>query len=135
MALYPVPQPIDRANNPMLQFPPAFVSQARYDNENATASSVMTLTDNTTVIEVTALGVSAVLKWIPTTDTTASVISAAGTANYDHVIPAGNLRRFVIPIERALPAPSIQGINKAMGLYNRVAIKSTGIGSVLTSEF
>lgn len=103
-------------------------------SENGVVSSVITFNDSTVELEVTALGFAAALKWIPTTDTQASVVTAAGTANYDHIIPPNMMRRFVIPPERA-GITSIAGANIMNGLYNRYAIKSTGIGSVLTSQF
>lgn len=127
--------PVDKFNAPMQELPAPFLSQTRYTSENATASSVITVTDNTTSLEVAAIGVAAALRWVTTADTQASIITVAGaTANYDHVIPAGTYRRFAIPVE-SMPQASIVGANKLNGLYNRVAIKSMGIGSVLTSEF
>jgi len=46
------------------------------------------------------------------------------------------VRRFVIPIEtRADQGSSAVGINRGEGLYQRVAIKSIGIASVLTTEY
>lgn len=110
---------------------PALVTRT---SENATASSVVTLSDNTTMIELAAVGGTAVLKWIQTSDTTASVISEAGTANYDHVIPSGQVRRFVVPQE-SIGTSSIVGANKQNGLYNRVAYKTVGVASVMTTEY
>ena len=77
------------------------------------------------------------MKWIDTGSTNPSVISiAGGTANFDHAIPTGTVRRFVIPIEaRATQGASAVGINRGEGLYQRVAIKSIGIASVLTTEY
>lgn len=103
-------------------------------SENATASSVITVNDNTTDLEVAAVGVTGFLKWITRGDTTASVIAAAGTANYDVVIPAGTVRRLVIPVETG-GTSSIVGANIQNGLYNRYAIKSAGIGSILTTQY
>lgn len=110
---------------------PAIVSMT---SENATVSSVITVNDNTTDLEVAAVGVTGFVKWIARSDTTASVISAAGTANYDVVIPAGTVRRLVIPRESG-GVSSIVGANIANGLYNRYAIKSAGIGSILSTQY
>ena len=111
---------------------------ARYGAENATASSVITVSSITTAIEVAAVGGPAVMRWVSTSDTQASVVSAVSGANFDHVIPTGQFRRFVIPVERmpqADTAGSVLGINVAQGLYARVAVKSIGVASVLTSEY
>jgi hypothetical protein len=133
---YSKPLPKDSGNSEVMQdYPAARTALRRITSENAAVSSVITLNDNTTMMEVTALGASAVLRWVPTTDTQASVISAAGaTANYDHVIPAGTLRRFVVPQETA-GITSIAGANIMNGCYQRVAYKSTGIGSVMSTEY
>lgn len=134
----PYPQiPLDKGNTPLQEFAAPFIARKQYTNENGTASSVISVTHDTTMIEVAAVGGPAALKWIPTTDTTASVITIAGaTANYDHVISSGTIRRFAIPLERAGASPaSVQGANRANGLYQRVAIKSMGVSSVLLSEF
>lgn len=138
MAAYGRELPRDKNLVPMQEYPAAYTAIKRSSSENASASSVITVSSITTVLEVTTVGAPAVLKWITTTDTTASVISDAGTANFDHVIPTGTQRRFVIPIERAgvqQPSGSVLGINAQMGLYQRFAIKNMGVGSILTSEF
>lgn len=126
--------PRDKGGAPMDGLPANYLSLARSDNENAVVSSVITLTDNTTAIEITAVGAPVVMRWVGAGDTQASVISAAGTANFDHVISSGVLRRFVVPIE-SMPSSSIVGANVQNGLYKRVAVKSITIASVLTSEF
>lgn len=109
-------------------------------SENATASSVITMTHDTTALEITTVGVPAFLKWIRTTDTTASVISAAATANFDIAIPANWNRPLVVPIESTPTqgqsnTASMVGINRANGLYQRYAIKTAGIGSVIAVEY
>lgn len=126
--------------------PPAFKAIARYTDEDNSASSVLTLTENTTAIEIAAQGASVIMRWIPVAETAAvspfaSVIGIAGaTANYDHVIPANTYRRFVVPIESFVgdTASSVQGANRENGLYRRVAIKGAVLlvsGSVLTTEY
>lgn len=130
--------PRDRGLEPMQQYPAPFVALARQSTENATASSVITLTQDTTAIELGATGGAAVMRWVATADTQASVISIAGaTANFDHLVPTGTVRRFVVPIESnpATGYGSMQGANREYGLYRRLAYKSVGIASVMLSEF
>lgn len=128
--------PQDRGMSPMQEFAFPILAKARYGSENAVASSVISVTHDTTALTVGAFGTGAVLRWVATTDTQASVISAAGTANFDEIIPPNAVRRFVIPMERQGTNPgSVQGANRLNGLYQRVAVKSTGIGSVLVAEF
>lgn len=127
------PLPKDSGSNEVLQaYPAPFLALQSRTSESAAVSSVITLTDRTTALEVTAVGGTAALKWIATTNTNPSVIAAATGANYDHIIPAGTMRRFVVPQERA-GIPSISGANIMNGLYQRVAY--IGVASVLTSEF
>ena len=134
---YAATKPIDKNGTPMQDS--GFVKPAlqRYAPENSSASSVLTLTVNTTAVEVAAVTTAAVAKWITTSDTTASVISiAGGTANFDYVIPLSQVRTFIVPQEGVgTGAQSIAGIGTQLGLYRRLAIKSIGVGSVLTSEF
>lgn len=129
--------PIDGTGQAMQEFPSPKKALARYGGENSVNSSVISVSHDTTAIEVAAVGGAAVLRWVSTTDTIASVISIAGaTANFDHVIPSGTVRKFVIPIESAgLGQSSVVGANRLNGLYQRVAVKSVGVASVLTVEF
>lgn len=133
--------PIDAGGKSMQDLPAAFKAKARYASENSSASSVISVSHDTTGIEVAAVGGPAVLRWVPVSETAGvapagSVISAAGTANFDHVIGTGTVRRFVIPIEAYGGNPaSVQGSNRANGLYQRIAIKSVGIASVLLTEY
>lgn len=129
--------PTDSGGQSMQELPSAVKAKARYTSENATVSSVISVTHDTTGIEVAAVGGAAALRWVATTDTEASIITIAGaTSNYDHVIPTGTVRRFVLPIERygANPA-SVQGANRANGLYQRVAIKTVGVASIMLTEY
>lgn len=119
---------------------PVGPAKKQYLSENGTASSVMTLTDNTTVVEVGAVGAAVYLRWVPRTETAAvapygSVIAIAGaTANFDDYVPPNTTRIFPIPQE-TIGTSSIVGANVAAGLYNRLAVKSAGIASVITVEF
>jgi|SRR3990167_377696 len=117
--------------------------KAVYASENASTSSVITLTQDTTAIEIAAVGASptgAVMRWVTSvagSNASTSVISAAGTANFDHVIANNTVVKFAIPIERqdTNAFASVQGANRANGLYRRVAIKSIGVASVLLTEY
>jgi hypothetical protein len=65
----------------------------------------------------------------------ASVVASGAGANYDHFIPTGTVRRFVVPRETAgLTAGNVGSIN---GLYNRVAYINAGptAASVLYMEY
>ena len=117
-----------------------------YSVENAATSSVITLTSIATAIEIAVVGPSvvgggpatAVIKWIRSTDTQASVVSAASGANFDHVIQAGNPRRFVVPIDivpTQFSGPGSLGPGPANGLYARVAWKTIGNASILATEY
>lgn len=104
-------------------------------SENAVVSSVITLNDNTTDIEIAAVGSGAFIRWIARSDTQGSVLSAAGgTANYDAFLQSGQTKRFIVPIEQ-LGTSSIVGANIRNGLYNRLAYKGVGIGSVLSNQY
>lgn len=144
---YAKPLARDRSGNGLQEYPAACSAIGVTVTENAAASSVMNLTANTTTIEVAAVNNAAFIRWTTKTFTNASgsVISAAGTANFDHVIPKDTYRRFVVPrLTQAIPnwsesstggAPSIVGLNTAEGLFNAVATKSAGNGSVLLTEY
>lgn len=134
MARYAKPIAVDKNGNPLDTSSIPLKAIATTVSENATVSSVITLNDNTTDLEIGAVTAPAFIRWIARSDTQASVISAAGTANYDNFIPAGTVRKFVVPIEQ-LGTSSIVGANIANGLYIRLAYKSGGIGSVLTAQY
>src|SRR3990167_1476730 len=130
--------PIDKGGVPVDGLPAPLTAKAIY-KATAVASSVITLTDNTTVLEVGAKvgGTNSggiVIKWIRTTDTVASVISStivapSSVANFDHLIPSGQIRRFVVPKETG-GVNSVVGINIQEGLYNRVAwISATNVSA------
>lgn len=132
------PLPKDAGQSAMQEFATPFKALVTRARENATASSVITLNDNTSTIEIAATGGPAFIRWVPTTETAAvapagSVISAAGTANFDNAIAKDTVRRFAVPIESFVAQTSIVGLNKQYGLYNRVAI--IGVASVASTEY
>jgi hypothetical protein len=132
---YAKAQPLDRNQNYLMGYPAPASALASY-GATVAASSVITLTDNTTVLEVTAAGGAGVaIKWISTGNTNPSVISSGATANFDHIIANGQTRRFVVPIE-TIGNSSIVGANKQNGLFNRVAWNATtSSASVFGTEF
>ncbi len=141
--------PVDKFGIPKTIYPPAKISLATTNNTNASTSSILLLSHDTTEIEVVAVssvqsgdstGIAG--KWLSqaTVDSSVagtSVITAAGTANFDFVVQAGQVRRFVVPIATQNQAQqSIQGVNRLLGLYPAVAYKViAGTGSVITMEF
>lgn len=130
--------PKDKTDNVMQEFAVPFPAIITRVSENATTSSIMNVSSITTTIEVAAITTAAAIKWVLQSNTTAtsSVITIAGTANFDNVVPAGTVRRFVIPRATAsLSMGSVSGINVQEGLYNAVAVKSMGVGSVLLTEY
>lgn len=137
--------PRDAGGEPLQEFPTPYVALTRTNKENASASSVFGLSHNTTVVEVAAIGGPAAIKWIATSDTTASVYTSstiAGAAgaqiNFDNIIGTGTVRRFVVPKESSnVAANSVVGVNRREGLYQRIAVKSASdtTSSVLTTEY
>lgn len=128
--------PRDTGSAPMVNSPAPFPAIARY-GADAAVSSVVTLTDNTTLLEVAAVGGAGVaIRWVPSTDTQASVISMGASANFDHIIVPGEVRRFAVPIER-IGTSSIVGANVQNGLYKRVAWIRTAVpsSSVMAAEY
>lgn len=113
-----------------------FQAVVRYPASTAAVSSVITLSDNTTTLEVGAIGGGGIaIKWISLSDTQASVL-AQGAANFDNFIPADTVRRFAIPRETQGTA-SIVGANKQNGLFNRVAWIAVAApsSSVIATEY
>lgn len=119
--------------------PAPYRAIARYVTENGTTSSVISLTHNTTAVEVAAQGTAVAMRWVATSDTEASVVAIAGsTANFDHIVPPNDVRRFVVPIEAINNAEgygSVVGANRANGLYQRIAWRTQGIASAFLSEY
>lgn len=131
---YATRQPHDASGEGMFEFTPAKVAEAVTSSENAATSSVITLGANTTTVEIHAIGGAAVAKWIPTTDTAASVVSAAAGANFDIAIPNNFYRRTVVPQE-SIGVSSIVGLQAQAGLFRRLAYKTVGNASVITIQY
>lgn len=128
--------PRDKGNSEMQEYPAAIKAKATFAKDNGSVSSVISFTDDTSALEISAVGGAAVMRWVATTDTAGSVLSTAAGANFDHVISANTTRRFAVPKESVgTGAQSVVGINREFGLYQRAAFKSVGIASVLTNEY
>lgn len=131
----------DTGNEPMQEYPAPYPAIKSYNTTNAVASSVVSLNGTATSLEVASFGGQGVaIRWIKTTETAgvspfASVISSGAGANFDHIIPAGTYRRFVIPKETGGAAVGQAG--SVNGLYQRIAWINAGIvaSSVMASEF
>lgn len=132
--------PSDREGHELQEFAVPNKANARYSTNNATVSSVITLNDNTTSIEIAAVGQALAMRWVPASETAAvspfgSVITLTGTANFDNVIAKDTVRRFVSPIETQ-GVNSIVGIGVQAGTYRRLAVMSAAtVSSILVSEF
>lgn len=120
--------PVDAANTAMHGFPPAVTAVQQFGVSNTATSSVITFNDNATQLEVTAGTAPLAIKWIATTDTTASVVAVGSSANFDHVIGTNVTRKFAIPQESQRVA-SIVGANIKNGLYRRIAWITAGANS------
>ena len=123
-------------------YPPPKAALASENKENASASSILLLTHDTTEIHVAASGQNVAGKWLTqaTVDSSVagtSVISAAGTANFDFLVANNTVQRLVVPIATSNQNyGSIMGVNRREGLYPAVALKTfAGTGSVLTLQF
>jgi hypothetical protein len=134
MTNYAKGKPVGDNQVPFYDSPPPVKAIAQYFTENGSTSSVVTMTQNTTAVSVTNTSANRAVfvRWVPTTDTAASVTSA----NFDHVVAANQTTRFVVPIE-GFPetAGSVQGINRDNGLFRRVAWISQGPASIIASEY
>lgn len=134
--------PVDRNGIAKVFYYPPKVALAAQNKENASASSILLLTHDTTEIEVAASGQNVAGKWltqavVDSSVAGTSVLTAINTANYDFMVGNNTVRRFVVPIA-VIPTSytSVMGINRAEGLYPAVAFKTfAGNGSVLTAEF
>lgn len=136
--------PIGNNEVPFYNSPPAIKAVTQTFSENAVVSSVITLSPNTTAIEITTVGAPVAMRWVSQADgTTAatSVITTAGsggTSNFDHVQTSASRVRFIVPIEvqnNAQGYSSQVGANIANGLFQRIAYKSQGIASVYVTEY
>ena|SRR3990167_1121318 len=132
--IYP-PTPQGKLNEIKVGYPPAEVALASSNDENASVSSVLAFTHDTTEIEVAAVGQAIAGRWAA--NQASSVVTEAGSGNFDFVVPSGEFRRFAVPIvTNTQTSGSVMGANRKYGLFPAVAYKTlAGNGSVLTMEF
>jgi hypothetical protein len=144
MALnYAAGTPVGGNQVPLYGSPAPFKSVQEFYSENAVASSVVTLTQNTTAIEIAAGATPVIMRWVSVADGTGpnSSVIAKPSPNFDHVIPANTVRRFVVPIESGVnqtvgeTTTSVVGQNREYGLYRRVAYKTQANASVYVAEY
>lgn len=137
MKYYTAPLAIDKDGTPMHSAPAPQKALVTTVSENAGTSSVITVSQDATKIEIVTQGTAALMRWVPTGDGEGSVFGNASIMNYDHAIPANSLRTFVIPIE-AQPATgysSQMGANRLNGLYRRFAWRTQGVASVYSTQY
>lgn len=141
MANYAKGQPIDESGYDIQNAPAPVPALEQWTVENGVTSSVITLHPKTTRMEIGAFGGQGVaIKWIPVTDVTqASVVSSGLTqANFDHWVPPGLTRWFVVPRETSGSGmnPNAQ-VGSVYGLYQRVAWINKGgtASSIIASEY
>lgn len=132
--------PVDRNGHTKQSYVPAIIAKVATNKENASASSILYLGSNTTEIEVAAVNQHIALKWltqavIDSSVAGTSVLTAAGSENWDNMVQTNTIRRFVVPIAQA-GVNSVVGLNFREGLYPAVAFKTfAGNGSVLTGQY
>lgn len=120
------------------EYPAPLKAIARFYRDNGVTSSIQTLNDNTTQVEVGVNGTSgAMIRWIPATETAVAPAGSVLTNNFDHFIAANTVRKFVVPKETQ-GVTSIVGLNVQNGLYKRMAVaivNANGPASILTTEY
>lgn len=143
MKNYAKGKPVGNNLVPFYDSPVPEISLASFGRDNAAASSILLLNSATTAVEVQASGSPAYVKWlsqsvVDSSVAGTSVISTGSTSNFDGMVPANTVRRFIVPIATVVAPPAtygtLQGANKDNNLYPAVAIKSGSIGSVATIE-
>lgn len=139
--------PFGKSGEVKVGYPPAKVALASWNRENGSASSILLLGHNSTEVEIAPIANTGSIlgmagKWLTqaTVDSSVagtSVITAAGTANYDFVVPGNTVRRFVVPIATNVQSSgSIMGVNRLYGLYPALAVKTlSGNASILVAEY
>jgi hypothetical protein len=137
---YPHILPKDQSGETMQNYPAATVAVGRTTAIPPAASSVITLGDTTTTIEIAALNGAVAMRWLPSSIISGlgntSVIAIAGaTSNYDHIIPINTTRRFVVPIQKVPDHNSVMGANGANGLFNSLAVISVSSTLSAISEY
>lgn len=134
--------PIGNNGTPHFQSPPAVAAIATTVKDAATTtSSILVLNPNTTAVEVSGTGGPVYIKWltqavVDSSVAGTSVIGTGASANFDHIVPAATVRRFVVPIA-TIPAShqSVQGANALNGLYPNVAYRGVVTSIIAITEY
>lgn len=137
--------PKDRAENVLQEFPAPVRALASSMRENAVVSSALLMNPNATSLEIAAVNAPLAIRWVTAAETPsvaprASVVASGLGANFDHIIPAGQVRRFAIPKETGGVGPRGDANNQlgsVYGLYQRLAVINAGTGpaSVMFAEY
>jgi len=126
--------PVGNNQIPFVGTPPPVTTLATTVRDSGTtASSILILNNNTTAIEVMPTGGPAFVKWLTQTVVDSSVagtsvIATGATANFDAMVAANTVRRFVVPVATNITPNSYgvqQGANLANGLYSHIAYRGT----------
>lgn len=133
----------DAGNAPMQEYPAPFKAVASvYYRDNLPVSSVVTLDQATSSLEVGAFGgQGVVIRWVPISASPevgnyfTSVISSGLGANFDHYIPPSTYRRFVVPKETQGSYTGQMG--SVNGLFQRIGVSNAGAtaSSVLVTQY
>lgn len=120
----------DEGSTPIQDQPPPITVKQLTVAAPPAASSVITFSANTTMVEVSTGNTPLAFKW-----GSASVIAAAGTANFDHLIPIGQTKRYTIPHNTMGATSSIVGKNALNGLFTTMAVISASSIVSAINEF
>ena len=132
--------PLDKNHYPAALVPAKISNQSQ--RGTPLVSSVVTLSPNTTVLNVMVIGGSTAAagvlgKWVTAAQVTSGA-SSVNSTNYDFMVNAGQNLSFVVPVaSNGTGLQSIQGINPQLGLYPAVTfINATAqSASVFTAEY
>lgn len=125
----------------MQAYPPALKSLSTTMTTNQVASSMINIHSDASVVEVgSTTGQGCVIRWIAASETASvspfgSVIASGAGANFDHMVPAGWFRQFVIPKDtQGAPTGGVGSLN---GLMQRLAIINAGTTatSILVTQY
>lgn len=126
MSQYAKDLPVDKNNNPYSSTTPNYVANQSWSGVPLT-SSVIGLSDKTTVVQIAAVGGPVSFKW--------GGGSVTGTS-FDGTVSGGTQGIFVVPVS-IMAAVSVMGAGGANGLYNSISVKTSTAtsASVFGAEF
>lgn len=138
---YASPQPIDRFGNITSPEQSSAIPAITQVISGALVSSIIALDGRATVLEIATGNGPAGLKWFGSVMGSANINPSVTTANYDNIIPANWIRRFVIPnsvIGVSTAGSIVGGYGSQNGLYTQVAVinmQATVPTSIFVSQF